>query len=167
MVDYYLQLNNLDFSGDGNADPLEYHFELVQNLDSNGEIPATTVESDIPENNQHLAFQGKTKNIPIEWLIYDNGTDKSDGTYSSAGITDSRISNDTIVSATEQKVFLEYYIHNPNSTAQWRLFGGRFTDPDGDGTDEGTPVHIQTLNPRTSSPIFGNGILRLRVGSRV
>lgn len=169
LTDYYIELRNIDFDDDNSEERIEYHFKLISNLDSNNNLPVTTVEGDQPLNNQHLAFQGKGRIIPINWVVYNNDSDKSNGTYSTSGITDSRISNSNIKTVTEQKVYLERYIHSSNNVAEWRLFGGEFSDPDGDGTDEGTPVVVETCNVRrtNNNPLTAQGVMKLRVGQRV
>lgn len=173
MTDYYIELQTIDFNDDNTADPLEYHFKMIQNLDDRGNLPITTIEADIPERNQHMAFQGQARQVPIDWILYDNGEDKSNGTWSDAGIDDSRITStndageEIIKTPFEQKVYLQWYIFNPNIGADWRLYGGEFTwDWDGDGTDEGTPVAIENSNIRDAAEEanFKRGGLKLHIG---
>jgi len=154
----------VDLDGDGTEDQIEYHFELVRPLDGNGKIPFTEIEADQPENNQLLGFEGKTKRLPLEWIIRDNGEDKAQGTIPAD--LDNRLSNDTAVTVTEQIIFLEEYMQTGVRGAEWRLFGGRFSDPDGDGTDDGTPVAIQDLQT-TKSALNGRGRMVLKVGQVV
>lgn len=146
MTDYYLRLENRDIDGDGDDDPIEYHFKLIQNLDDNGEIPATTIEGDQPLNNQNLAFEGKTRVIPLQWIIYNNGNDKSDGTWGNqvGSSFDSNLGSD-ITSVEDQIYYIQRYIHNSTLGRQWRFFGGNYTDPDGSGNNNGTPVHVQPV----------------------
>lgn len=70
---------------------VEYRFDLVQNLDDSGELPAVTFATNKPVNNQVLAFQGQMAEVPVTWIIYDTGTDASKGTLASSGIVDSRL----------------------------------------------------------------------------
>lgn len=170
MTDYYIELNNIDIDGDNDADPIEYHFKLVQNLSDKGEIPTTVVEADQPLNNQQLAFSGKTVSIPIEWLIYDNGNDKASGTWGTqvGSSFDAKLGSD-IVTIEDQIYYLRRYIHNAELGAKWRLFGGRFTDPDGSGNSEGTPVAINRLNIDrvAENPLRARGQMQLVVGNVV
>jgi len=146
MTDYYIKLNDIDIDGDSDNDPIEYHFKIIQNLDDNGEIPATTIEADQPINNVNLGFEGKTRVIPIRWIIYDNGNDKSDNTWSNqvGSSFDSNLGSN-ITSVEEQIHYLQRYMHDSTLGRSWRLFGGVYTDPDGSGNDNGTPVHMQPV----------------------
>lgn len=169
MTDYYLELENVDFDGDGSVEPIEYHFDLVQSRDDGGNKPFTTVEADQETSNQLLGFQGKSREVVLEWWLYDNGNDKSNGTYNGSGINDSRVSDNTIVTITEQDLYLNDYIHFPEISASWKFYGGKYSDPDGDGTDEGTPVSVVDLSVRevSSNPMRAVGTLRLEVGQVV
>jgi len=163
LTDYFLRLKGIDVDGDGTNDNLEYHFNLVQGLDDNGEIPFTVIVADQPLNNQALGFSGKTRTIPLEWVLYNDGSDKAEGTVP-AGL-DNRLSNDTVVTVEEQIVYLRRYFQNPTLGAQWRFFGGTYTDPDGDGTDEGTPAAVQTVSLARSAdnPEAARGQIRIKV----
>lgn len=170
MTDYYIQLNGVDIDGDNDNDPIEYHFKLVQNLNDEGEIPFTVIEADQVLNNQALGFSGKQRTVPIDWILYDNGNDKSDGTWDTqvGSSYDSRLGTD-IKTIKDQIVYLRRYIQNSTLGAQWRLYGGQFTDPDGDGNDGGTPVALQNLNirRRSSNPLRASGTMRLKVADVV
>jgi hypothetical protein len=167
MTDYFLRLKNIDVDGDGADDELEYHFNLVQNLDDNGEIPFSVIEADQSLNNQALGFSGKTRTIPLKWVLYDDGTDKANGTVPSG--LDNRLSNDTVVTVEEQIIYLRRYFQNSTLGARWRFFGGSYTDPDGDGTDEGTPAAVQTVSlARTAgNPESARGQVRIKVANVV
>lgn len=167
--DFYVELENIDWDSDGNAEPIEYHFDLIQNKDASGNIPTTSVEGDQDINNQNLSFQGKNREIVLEWILYDDGTDKSDGTYGTSGISDDRISDGTIETIEEQDTFLEKYIHDSTLGASWRFYGGKYSDPDGDGTDEGTPVSVVSVNVRkvSTQPLRAVGTIRMQVGQVV
>lgn len=124
---------------------LQYNFELIQNIADGRDRSFTTITLQDPSDSRHFGFEPGGENPTIEWLIYDDGTDKSDGTLSSSSISDSRFSNDTVVTVEEQIIWLTEYIHDNTSDARWLLEGGRFSDPDGDGTVEGTNVVIQSI----------------------
>lgn len=166
MTDYYIELQNVDVTGDGSTDNIQYHFDLIQNLSDEGEIPFTVIEADQAINNQALGFSGKARRIPLEWILYDNGEDKADSTF--PGTVDSRISG-SVTTIEEQIVYLRRYIQNSTLGARWRLYGGKFSDPDGDGSDEGTPVALESLNVRRSARRANraNGSIRLKVAQVV
>lgn len=149
MTEYYIELQGVDIDGDGDNDNIQYEFQLIQNLSDTGEIPFTTIEADQPLNNQALGFSGKSRKVPIEFLAANDDTDKSRGTWSGqiGSSYDDRLGSD-IKTVEDQIIYLQKYIQNPTLGAQWRLFGGKFTDPDGDGTDEGTPAALQNLDIR-------------------
>lgn len=135
-----LDANFSDYSVD-----LEYEFNLIQSVEDGRERSFTTIGLQDPADARHFGFKPGQTNPTIEWLIYDNGEDKSNGTLSSSSISDSRFSNDTVVTVEEQIVWLTEYIHDNTSDARWLLEGGRFDDPDGDGTTEGTNVVVKSI----------------------
>lgn len=171
MTDYYIKYTNPpDFDSSGTAEDIEYHFDLIQNLNDEGEIDALRVKGSSANQNIYMSFlPGKGKTIPIEWLLQDNGNDKSSGTFSSAGISDPDISDGTVVTALEQKIFFENYIFDDNNDSAWELYGGEYSDPDRDGTDEGTNVVILNKNIQRISdrPNVFIGRVDLGVGQRV
>jgi hypothetical protein len=151
LTDYFLRLSNIDLDGDNSVEKIEYHFNLIQSFDERNEIPFSVIEADEPVRSAALGFSGKKRKISISWIIHDNGQDKARGTVPTG--LDSRLSNDTVKTVEEQILYLRKYFHNPTLGAQWRLFGGDYSDPDNDGTDEGTPVAISRvpLSRRSSS----------------
>jgi hypothetical protein len=137
----------LDSSFSDYSEDLEYSFEpLVQTKEDGRTRSFTTISNQDPEAARHFGFQPGQSNPRIEWIIYNNGEDKSNGTYGNSNINDSRISNDTVKSVEEQIIWLTEYIMDNTSDPRWTLFGGRFSDRDGDGIDEGTRVAAQELN---------------------
>lgn len=104
-------------------------------------------------------------------VSYDSGNDMTaigiDGT-----LTDSTaigaISN-AVVTAWEQWVFLQNYIDNSNIGVQGRLYGLHWSDPDGDGVEEGLPVRVNRFRPRKQStdPLRADGTLQMDVGFSV
>ncbi len=128
---------------------LEYSFEpLVKRKPDGRERNLTTISNQDPEAARHFAFQPGQENPSLEWTIYDNGEDKSNGSLSSSGISDSRFSNDTVTTVKEQVIWITEYIADNTSNPRWLLFGGRFTDRDGNGNGEGTNVVIENINHR-------------------
>lgn len=139
----------LDSNFSAYAVDLEYSFEpLVQEKQDGRERSFTTISNQDPAAARHFGFQPGQSNPSINWTIYNNGEDKSNGTLSNSGITDSRFSNGTVTTIEEQIIWITEYIMDNTSDPRWRLFGGRFSDRDGDGTNEGTPASLQKLNHR-------------------
>lgn len=176
MTDFYIELTNQDFTGDSNADPLEYHFPLMNEINERHEINSTTTEANPVEISQHTAINYKNARVQISWLMYDQGDDKSSGTYNSAGISDARITstdggNTIVKTPVEQKVFLKKYLFINNLGAQWRLHGGEYTydwDSNSAGT-EGIPVTIERCPMRriNNRPQVIVANLELKIGQRV
>jgi len=154
------------------GEDLFYSFEpLVQRKIDGRERSFTTISNQSPQAARHFGFQPGQSNPSIEWTIYDNGEDKSNGSLSNSGITDSRFTStddvgDPIVKTVgEQIIWLTEYIHDNTSDPRWRLYGGRFSDNDGDGTDEGTLVVIQrTDHRRLAGRNAAEGTIDLKLG---
>jgi len=145
-MSYKVVLDNAfsDYSVD-----LEYSFEpLVQRKRDGRSRSFTTISNQDPDAARHFGFQPGESNPSLEWTIYNNGDDKSNGTLSSSNITDSRFSNGTVTTIDEQIIWITEYVMDNTSDPRWKLFGGRFSDRDGDGTNEGTNVSLEKLNHR-------------------
>lgn len=166
MTDY--QIRRTDTSTE-----LVYEFELIQSLRDNGNIPFTSVEADDPVRNQQVSFSGKQRTVTLEFILYDNGEDKSQGSLASSSITDNRFSNDTVTSVREQKIWLEEYIQASRLGASWVFTDGaidvEYSDPDGDGALEYTPVVIPDLSVQRNSSNLqaARGSITLNLGQRV
>jgi len=165
MADYRLE-SDVDEDADGTTETLAYDLQLIQNLDDNGNIPFTGITTNQPENNQQFGFEGKTVKIPIQVMLYNHGEDMSNGTYASLDKTDARVSNDTIETIEEQILWLKQYIHNSVFGTNWRLYGGIYSDYDGDGNEEGTPVAVEDVKiSRTAeNPTRAMADIKLKVG---
>jgi len=107
----------------------------------------------------------------VDSVSYDSNNDET--TIGVNGdLTDSTaigaISN-AVVTVREQWVFLQNYIDFPSITTQGRLFGLHWSDPDGDGVEEGLPVRINRFRPREQSnqPLRANGRIQADVGFSV
>jgi len=152
---------------------LVFEPRLIQNLNDQGNIPFTTIEADDPVRNQQVSFSNKTRQVTLECILYDNGEDVSDGSFSDAGITDNRISNGTVVTPKEQAIWLKEYIHASELGASWILNDGAldvdYSDPDGDGTLENTPVVISdvSISRDSSNPLIRRASITLKLGQRV
>jgi len=152
MTDYHIETTAVI---EGTEEVLEYSLDLIQNLDDKGDIPVSTIATNKPENAQHIAFSGKSQEAEIEMIIYDDGTDKSRGTYSSSNIDDPRINStneagDTIVkTVSEQIVWITRYIHSSSFGADWQMYGGRFDTPDQSDDpviEPGTDIALTKVN---------------------
>lgn len=168
MADYKISAF-VDEDNDGTTEILEYDLKLIQNLDSNGNIPFTGITTNEPENNQQFGFQGKTKKFPIQLVIYNHGEDMSNGTYADLDKTDARIDGTTVETIQEQIIWLEQYIHNSVFGTSWKLYGGRFSDYNGDGTDEGTPIAVEDVKIKRTAenPTRAVADIKVKVGEVV
>ncbi len=148
---------------------LEYLFDpLVQRKEDGRDRGYTTITNQDPEAARHFGFQPGESNPRLEWLIYDNGEDKSNGSLSSSSITDARFSNDTVTTVQEQIIWLTEYVHDNTSDARWILFGGRFSDRNGNGIDEGTNVVVKrTDHRRIAGQNAARGTVELKLGVTV
>ncbi len=166
MTDYRLE-SYADFDNDGTTEALEYNLNLNQNIDRNGNIPSVVFPTGSPETSVVTNFQGKTEEINIQIIVSNNEQDKTNGSFSSLdNFTDSNLPNDTVVTVEEQIYYLRHYIQTPVFGASWRLRGGEFEDWDGDGTDEGTPVSLTTMNvtENAENPTVATVEFKFKVG---
>lgn len=145
---------------------LSYEFNLVKETEDGLDRSYTTISNQDPAAARHFGFQPGQVNPMLRWILYDNGEDKSNGSLSSSTITDSRFSNSTVTTVQEQIIWLQEYIMDNTSDPRWLLFGGRFSDPNGDGVDEGTNVviekpRIKKMSDRTTSAV---GQIKMKLG---
>lgn len=162
-------MNGADIDGDGEDDTLEFQFNLVQERDISSEIPVFTQEADKPSNNILYAFQGKNKSYTIVMDLYDNGEDKSNGTWQNLDVNDPRISstdgdgNEIVQTVEEQIVYLDEYMQNPVFGANWRMEEGIFQGKDG----EGIPVGFENFDSKeiSENPLEAEAVLVLEVGN--
>jgi hypothetical protein len=81
-----------------------------------------------------LGVSGMEADITISAFVWDDGTDRANGTYTS-----------TVVTVEEQIEYLEDVIHDPSFDAAWQLdhlTGGAFSDDD---------VFVETIEPTVLS----------------
>lgn len=151
---------------------LEYKFGIVKSREDGRDRNFTTIQNTDPSAARHFGFQPGETNPTINWLLYDDGTDKSNGSLSSSNISDARFTstdsngNSIIKTVDEQIIWLVEYIHDNSSDPRWLLFGGRFSDRDGDGTDEGTNVVIKRprITEASDRPTSAQGQIDLKLG---
>lgn len=107
----------------------------------------------------------------VDSISYDSNNDETTIAVS-GNLTDSTaigaISH-SVVTVYEQWRFFRKYIDNANIRVQGRLYGLDYSDPDGDGVKEGTPVRLNSFRFRKQSddPLRGNGVLEADVGFSV
>ncbi|MGK7368811.1 MAG: hypothetical protein ACNS64_01250 [Candidatus Halalkalibacterium sp. M3_1C_030] len=175
--DYTLVAENAGRDSQGNQIDLEYEVKLVKAFAQTGDSPFSSTPAINPENSLQYNLSGKTEEPVLEFKLYDDGTDRSNGTLADmaeiAEGLDYNTFNDkfglgsTIETIQEQKIWLKNFIHNYAIPVEWRLYGGEYTDKGGSG--QGTPVVIQQTEPRPD-PERPNEIyfvVRLGLGRRI
>jgi hypothetical protein len=164
LEEYRLTLNP-----DGTA--RSYDISMVQRVGSEQSKPATTVTppSLPPYDSLFYGVQGMSNDIPIAWQIYDDGTDKSNGTAPIDAVTgkDSQGNdltyqfNGSVVTLTDQKKYLKHVIHESGFGARWELdhlTGDQF---------QGNEVYLESVDfamEDRQSPRWQEATMRLRVG---
>lgn len=146
---------------------LEYEVKIVKRFPQVGTQGFQGLPALEPTNSFQYNLGGKEEQITLEFILYDDGTDRSNGTLSNSTITDSRFSNDTVTTVQEQKIWLKEYIHTAGLAVDWLLFGEDFTDRA--GTDEGTPIAITETRPEPvpERPTSMRFIVQANIGRRV
>lgn len=138
----------------------QYDIHYIQGIDGSQSKRATSINppGQAAKNNILLGLQGQQAEIPIRFRAVDDGRDKSNGTVP-AGAPYS-----TVESISEQRRYLETYLHNPSFEADWTL-----THLNGDHYD-GDDVYVERIRTPTmqvdnrSMPIW---TLELRRGSSI
>lgn len=127
---------------------LKFQFDIARRLRDGRTRNLTTISNKDPQAARHFAFQPGQENPTLEFRLYNDGTDKSDGTLSASNINDSRFSNDTVETVKEQKIWLNEYVTENTSGPRWTLFGGTYDDRDNDGIadNNGTNVVVQDVS---------------------
>lgn len=90
----------------------EYEMYPILNVSQNTSKDAMSIAlpGQSPRDNILMGLSGMESNISIDFVIYNDGTDKANGSYSS-----------TIVTLSEQIDYLFYTIHDPAFDAKWEL----------------------------------------------
>jgi len=158
-----------DAAQDSNSNliQLEYEVKIVKRFPQTGTQGFSGLPALSPENSFQFNLSGKTEQPELEFILYNDGTDRSNGTLADSQISDSRFSNDTVTTVQEQKIWLKEYIHTANLAVTWRIYGEDWTDRV--STDAGTPIAIKETRPepvadRPSSMRF---IVTFNLGRRV
>ena len=121
-----------------------------------------TVNGDVTEfveSGDPLGIRGSTGNdgtFTVSSTSYDSGNDETDITLNedlTDATADGRVYH-SIRTIEQQITWLRTYMFNGTSGTKYRFFGGDFSDWDGDGTDEGTPVSPENIRlPRNVTSI--------------
>ncbi|AFH22344.1 hypothetical protein OSG_eHP23_00075 [environmental Halophage eHP-23] len=153
---------------------IQYEFDLVQRKEDGRTREFTTIPLQDPEAARHFGFQPGQSNPTIEWTLYDNGEDKSNGSLNALSPGDDRFTstdsngNPIVKTVEEQIIWLTEYIHDNTSDPRWTLIGGRFSDRNGDGIDEGTKVVLKdTQHRRIAGLNAARGTVNLKLGVTV
>lgn len=124
-----------------------------------------------PRDNVLLGISGMQGDLRIDFTIWDDGTDRADGTATDANIPTSPAPDDrggfdgeTVVTVPEQIRWLKWYIHRPDFSATWEL-----SHTNGE-MYESLPVFIEGLDIPTLSneqPKWREASMTLRIGGSV
>lgn len=153
---------------------LEFEIHILKDKRDPKSRQGTAIPLDRPENNIIFSIGGSKKEISGTARLYDVGDDVSNGTFAAAEsngtyrnlASDPRLSNSTIKTAKEQKIWLDEYVNNDNLNAKWSLHGLEFTDFG--GTGGGLNVFAAEITPRETpdQPLSVTVDFRLLVGDR-
>ena len=114
-----------------------YELELypVQTVDVNQRKSSFSIAppGQAARENIFLSISGMNADIVIDAVLWDDGTDRSNGTAPSDGILSGEV-----VTLQEQYYWLDQYIHNPDIAAAWELSDsdGWFIGADGTAGEE-------------------------------
>jgi hypothetical protein len=90
----------------------EYEISMIESVEINSTKEAFSIAPPglAASDNLLLGISGMQADISITWNIYNDGTDKADGTHTS-----------TVKTVEEQITYLEETIHDPDFSASWQL----------------------------------------------
>ena len=139
------------------TDGHEYQMYPVTEAPETRDKPAFSVSppGQSPDNNILLGIQGMQSDIRLQFAIWDDGTDRANGTYSS-----------TVVTLAEQIRYLRDVMHAPTFSVEWTL-----DHTPGDQFDskvyDAAPVYIERMELPTlsvSDRNWKNATMTLRRG---
>jgi len=164
---FTIEARNGAEDSNSNLIDLQYEVKLVKRFPNPGIQNFQGLPSIKPENSFQFNLGGKKESTTLEFIMYDDGTDRSNGTLSNSTISDSRFSNDTVVTPLEQKIWINEYINTFDLSVDWRLYGRGFTDRV--NTGEGTPVVLTETRPEPSPdrPNSIRMVVQMNIGNRV
>jgi hypothetical protein len=150
-----------DFDNDNTDENREYDIYPIQTVDLTSRKDAFSIAPPglAAKENILLGVSGMQADIEIQATVWDDGTDRANGTAPTGVFT-----NDTVVTVAEQIQWLEEYIHAPDFGVAWtldHLTGAAFND------DE---VFVEEVSPTifdVDSPKWKPVTIRLRRGGSV
>jgi len=150
-----MTLHTLRLTLNPSTDNYQYDVTMIQSADEDQRKDALSIAPPgLPaSDNLLLGVSGMESTISIDFIIYNDGTDKANGTYTSS-----------VVTVEEQIEYLREVIHSPDFSAGWELthLTGSLFDSD--------PVFVETVNPdllSQQSPLWKPCRLTLRRGESI
>lgn len=157
---------------EGNQIDLDYRVKIIKAFPQTGDTPFSGTPAFKPENSFQYNLSGKTEQPTLEFVMYNDGTDRSNTSVSNTTVNDIAEVADgigytsfndprlgsTIETKEEQKIWVKEYIHNNALPVTWKLYGRDYTDRITQGN--GTPITITQVEPR---PIPGENKIRMVV----
>lgn len=165
---FTLVAENAAENSQGELINLEYEVKLVKRFPQPGTQGYSGLPAIDPTNSFQFNLGGKKSRITLEFIIYNDGTDKSNGTFDTAAtINDPRLSGTTIETVEEQEIWLDEYINDADLQVSYRLYGPKYTDRV--NTGEGTPIVITEARPEpvAERPTSTRYIVQANIGRRV
>lgn len=164
---YTIEARNAAEDSNSNLIDLQYEVKVVKRKPEVGSQGFNGLPALDPTNSFQYNLGGKEEQVTLEFILYDDGTDRSNGTLSTSTISDSRFSNDTVTTVEEQKIWLKEYIHTASLSVDWFLYGESYTDRTGAG--EGTPIAITEARaePSPDRPTSTRFVVQANIGRRV
>lgn len=109
MVDYPDNVNVLKIE---NSNGLEYYAYPLRPSNINQDKPTTSISlpGQGPRENIHLGVQGMQRTVNINFYIWEDGEDRSNGTHS-----------EPVVTVGEQIEYLMEYFHDPSFDVNWTI----------------------------------------------
>lgn len=134
-------LEKLTLTLNPSSDNLQYEMYPVTEVDERQDKPAFSIAppGQDARNNILLRISGMQGDITLEFAIYDDGSDRANGTYTS-----------TVVTVGEQINYLRDEIQKPTFSAGWTLdhtTGGQFDTKIYDNDD----VYVENMDLPTIS----------------
>jgi len=164
---YTIEARNAAEDSQSNTIDLQYEVKVVKRFPQPGSQGFSGLPALDPTNSFQFNLGGKKSNFTLEFVLYDDGTDRSNGTLSNSTISDPRFSGGTITTVEEQEIWLDEYINSADLAVDWKFYGGKYTDREAQG--EGTSIVITEARPEPSPdrPTSTRYIVQANLGRRV
>lgn len=164
---YTLEARNGAEDSQGSLINLQYEVKMVKRMPEPGTQGFSGLPALDPTNSFQYNLGGKQERFTLEFILYDDGSDRSNGSLAKSSINDARFSNDTVTTVQEQKIWLKEYIHTANLAVDWKLYGRDFTDRE--NVSEGTSIVITESRPEPEPgrPTSMRFIVQGNIGRRV